>query len=928
VWAHNAPKNNAEFVPRQKACTADTGIRGFGNVKSLVLQARRAALWTFILAVLPILTSCGGGGGGGGESLIFTPNQTSVTFDMVLGQTPPSQVVTVGVQGQYSGTLYVLATETGQGISPVIPITATPTSAAATLSVTQGLAVGTYSGQIQFKVCSDSACANQIGNSPITISYTVNVHAPLTVSPAQLDISVASGEAPTQTISVQLPYGANSFTAVAGTGAPWLTVTNVTSSSFTVALAALPSGSYVSSVLVTAGASSFNLPVRYTVTAPPGGDVPLSANPTSLTLSTVEHASATVMLGVTPPSWNPQVVATTEYPSSGPSGWLTVTPATGGEQVLADASALSAGSYTATIRLHGAYPSSDVIVPVALTVGVGLVRPADVTVPVGAETTATALAGSVQVNVASGPATQWSASSSAPWLTLTKNSGMTGQSLAYSIDPAYVATVTNGSVSSAQVTITPALTSMTPVTFNVNLGMNLPRISTLAPYVQLTGKTARVILRGSGFSSISSLASRITIDGSAITSATLVNDTEVIAQFAPLSAGAHSVSVSNALGLSTDTGSVVAVTEPVYAYAVISTGGFLPSLAYDPERDALYAVNKTAGSVMAFQYSGTSWSTRTAPLTGAFDLGLSQDGRTVLVTANQGNTGNLTGSPSFIGRFDPVALTTIQSASLNQAFQPAFDNLGFGIQTTNNGRSWLGLGTGQFDAIAYVTPQSLAPQPVTIDFNTTFSSGPWFAMSRDGERLIITQGSAVSPFPPMLYLNAADGVVRQNPAGLTFSYQFSVSETGDRVLLDGLTLLDGSFSTVGQATLPQNYFQINGQVSPDGSRAFVLAVPTQGLGAVTPRVFVFDATTQSTNLSLLGYFDLPDTLSCETNIYGDCGFRARGTIGLNGQTLFFHSNSNLYIVPVPTTLSQAPASQIAVRSQRRATPVPWPVNVH
>jgi hypothetical protein len=824
----------------------------------------------------------------------------------------------VGVQGTYSGTLYILATETGQGIAPDIPISITSTSASATLSAAPGLAVGTYSGQIQFKVCSDSACTQQIGNSPITISYTVNIHPPLTVSPAEVDITAVSGQTPTQTVTVQIPAGASSLTAVPGSGAPWLTVTNVASSSFTIALAALPSGSYASNVLITSGMSSFNLPVKYTVTPPAGGDVYLSANPSSLTLSTVEDASTTAMLSITPPSWNPQVAASVEYTSATSSNWLTLTPATGGEQVLANASTLSAGSYTANIRLHGAYPQLDVLVPVALTVGVGLVRPADITMSVGAETTAATLNGSVPVNVVSGPATGWSATTSAPWLTLTPPSGQTGQSLAYTVNPAYVTSLANGSVSTAQVTLTPALTSMTPVTFNVNLDMNLPRVSTLAPYVQLTGQTARVILRGSGFSSISSLASRIMIDSSAVSSATLVNDTEVIALFAPLSAGAHSVSVSNALGLSTDKGRVVAVTAPVYSHAVIATGGFLPWLTYDPERDALYAVNRTAGSVMAFQHSGASWSTQTAPVTGAVDLGLSLDGTSVLVSANLGT------GMSFIQRLDPAALTTIQSNSLNRTFQPTFDNVGFGITTTNDGRSWLGLGE-----LAYVTPQSLTPVVVNTPFNATVSDGPWFAGSRDGERLIIVLGASASPSPPMLYLNAADGVIRQNPAGLTFNYVFSVSETGDRVLLTGQTLIDGSFNTVGQATPSQGYLEINGQVSPDGSRVYQLTVPTPTTTtATTPRVFVFDATTPATSLALLGYFDLPDTLSCDVQTNGNCSWLARGAISIDGQTLFYNIGSSLYVEPVPTTLSHALASPGAVRSQRRAVPVPWPVKVH
>jgi hypothetical protein len=123
--------------------------------------------------------------------------------------------------------------------------------------------------------------------------------------------------------------------------------------------------------------------------------------------------------------------------------------------------------------------------------------------------------------------------------------------------------------------------------------------------------------------------------------------------------------------------------------------------------------------------------------------------------------------------------------------------------------------------MAYITPQSLNPTPISLTLPTDFYDGPWYAMSRDGERLIITQTAAASP-EPMLYMNAADSVLRVNPAGLTFSYYFSLSETGDRVLFDNFELRDGGFNLIGAATLPTaspyslSYYARAGLVTPDG----------------------------------------------------------------------------------------------------------------
>jgi hypothetical protein len=197
---------------------------------------------------------------------------------------------------------------------------------------------------------------------------------------------------------------------------------------------------------------------------------------------------------------------------------------------------------------------------------------------------------------------------------------------------------------------------------------------------------------------------------------------------------------------------------------------------------------------------------------------------------------------------------------------------------------------------------------------TDFYGGPWFAISRDGERLIITQSASVTPAPPMLYMNAADSVIRQNPAGLTFSYYFSVSETGDRVLFDNQTLRDGSFNLVGAATPPtisgqSIYSGVSGVVTPDGSRVYLLAF-TQDAAlnpSITPRVFVFDATTTQANLAFLGYFDIanyPNCAAATSTTMNDClAGGAASAISLDGRTLFFGGVSYLLVVPVPGTLS-------------------------
>jgi len=884
-------------------------------------------------AIACLAIGCGGGGGGGSPpppALTFTADRTAVTFDYTQGQTPAPVPVTITASGSYTGNLYLGATETGTGIATPIAVSISGQTGTFTFAAAPGLAAGTYSGTVSLMACSDSACSHQVGNSPITISYTVTVRVPLAINPTSATLSDVSGTTTSQTVTVALPDGVSAFTATVLTGSEWLSVSNVTATSFDVAVASVKSGTYNGSVQVSAGGQLAVLPVLYEVSAPAGGDVLLAASPSSVTLAAVEDATgSSQMISVTPPSWNPAVTATVEYPTGSPQTWLTVTPVAGGFAATSSAAGITQGAYTANIRLSGAYPSQDVVIPVAFTVGVGFARPADVTVAVGAETTPAGLAGSAPVTLVAGTSETWTAASSAAWLVLTNPSGTTGTSLAFTIDPASVAGFANGSDTTAEVTVTPTKATMTPVSFAVTLHKQLPAVTSLAPYVHNAGVPVRVVVRGAGFNSVLNPLARFTVQGGTLTSASVVNDTEVVLNVGALAAGNHTVAASNALGMSAQSGHVTVVTPASYVYAAVPTGGALRSLAYDAERDAIYAANIGLESIMRFRHSGSSWASDSLLFAAAYDVGLTQDGAALIATASSQ-------SSSTIAVVDPAAFTVGSSSQQSITLQPTFDTLGFTLPTTNDGRSWLAVAPAgsPFANLAYVTPTALTPTNVVpANLSTLFYGGPWFAMSRDGERLIIVQSASVSPQPPMLYLNAADGVLRTNPAGLTFSYHMSASETGDRVFFDNGTVRDGAFNLIGTATLPTGsgtYDAIASVISPDGTRAFVLAYNEAASGDATlkPRVFVFDASSAQAALPILGYFDLADYPGCVINVSAPtpCPTTVAPAISLDGQTLFFGGSQNLVVAPVPAVLTPAAVAPVpTVRATPRTTP--WPLSV-
>jgi uncharacterized repeat protein (TIGR03803 family) len=170
-----------------------------------LLRARTFAPLLLVTVSVLALPGCGGGGGGGdgggssgggqttGGGLTFTPDKSSISFNFVQGQSPAPQTITVTATGQYTGALYIAATVSGPGLASTIPTTITGTTGTAQVSAASGLAAGNYSGQLNLMVCSDAACAHQLGNSPIVITYSVTVTAPppppLTFTPDKTSIS-------------------------------------------------------------------------------------------------------------------------------------------------------------------------------------------------------------------------------------------------------------------------------------------------------------------------------------------------------------------------------------------------------------------------------------------------------------------------------------------------------------------------------------------------------------------------------------------------------------------------------------------------------------------------------------------------------------------------------------------------------------------
>jgi len=614
-----------------------------------------------------------------------------------------------------------------------------------------------------------------------------------------------------------------------------------------------------------------------------------------------------------------------------PVPWLSATPVANGYGVVVDATNLSAGTYSAQAFVTGAYPTQEVLVPIALTVGVGLVLPADQLKVIGSESTAATLVGTVPVNVVAGPPVNWTAQSGAPWLTLTDGAGVTGETLAFKVDPDQLGDVPNvGTEFWGGITITPQRPNMSPRTFAVRVVKRLAAVTHVGPYLQPAGRDTRVVLRGSGFDGVGNLAARLHFTGGTVTQITRVNDTELIVNTGPLGLGTFPFSFSNALNVTTDTASLKTYTPQTYPAASFTTGGDLRGMFYDAERASVYLVNQNLESLQRFHFTN-QWNLTSLPVPAIVSAGLSQDGSRLLLATSTSSQGRI--------RQLDAADMNLQISSTDLSTPIATDWNGT-IHTTNDGRSWFAVGSGWND-MAYFDASTNAMTIVRPPISTSFYGGPGFGMSRDGERLMILQTG--SNWQDMLYMDAVDSVVRVNPANLQNNYRMSFSDDASRYLNYNYEVRDHDFALIGRLPSPlprasgdnQDHWVLRSVLSPDGSRVYAVAVPNDYPYHSTPaRLYVFDSSTRqpaSDELPTLGFVNiaaypacspLPPNTTCYSNSYI--------TISPDGNTVFVAGSSNLVVVPVSNLnlmhVTRAPPS--AAQKIGRGATVPWHLNLH
>ncbi|WP_296944523.1 hypothetical protein [uncultured Massilia sp.] len=871
------------------------------------------------MAFAAVLTACGGGGGGGtpangsagtgtgtgttpspGSGFSVSIDRSALSFKGDEGSAIPAQVVIgSGSGGTPPATIYAGGLDLGASLDSIVMQVVADQVRFAIQPKSQ-LTAGEYKGSVRLFACTDERCTQHIKGSPVEIPYTITIAPGLTATPTTVGLRAVAGVRPTANVAVQLPAGVTSFTAVSNV--PWIKVSNITNQGFTITGDVKAPGIYQGMITLDAGGRSKVVPVTYEV----GTD---GASITSITpdrrsddfTATAGTVSDSHVLNVALPAWAKELSSTVQYGGNA-NGWLSVVAGAPGTLTLtASATNLASGNYQATLLLSAGPDVAPVSVPITFNViaaNWAIAGPSTITVD--GNSAISQLGGRLSIDIPNLPVQDWNVSSNANWLKLSRATGATRtHQVDVSVDAARVASMENFASHTAELTISLASGKVAPTKFTITLNKKVPELHFISPSTRLPGEAGNYIVRGRGLDGIADLTQALRITGVMPTRITRVNDTQFELMLPAQQQGRTTVALANSLGIDSGTVALKVVEQPALGYAAVVAQGAKGGIVFDAERQSVYTANKTLGAVMRFKKNGATWGADSVSVQRAEGVVLSPDGKSLVVTSASGQV--LLLDPDTLAQQGSYKAAYVDGYELNSLPDLVMRNDG---KALFNGGSGVDGGAGGMSYFDVVTRKF-------GNIGGNFGFG-WAVASGDGARIHIVQSASYTPAPPMVTLDSKDTVATPSTAGLTFWYEAAQSLRGERFAEGTYTVWDRDFNIVGKVNLPDtSYFGRTPVFSPDGSRLYVLAYNSSGLysgSTVMPRVYVFDTSTRmitTTNLPLLGYFDLADYPTCNVSAY-ECNTRALGTISPDGKTLFFVGDAKLVVAPVPAVLNRSP----------------------
>ncbi|WP_129641062.1 hypothetical protein [Peristeroidobacter agariperforans] len=409
-------------------------------------------------------------------------------------------------------------------------------------------------------------------------------------------------------------------------------------------------------------------------------------------------------------------------------------------------------------------------------------------------------------------------------------------------------------------------TATLPVSYQIS-----PALLSVAPYVEVAGRSDTVVIRGQGLRAFNISGVRF-----GDTAATNVNvntaGTELSATHPALAAGSYVIHLDS----TNHTGEIpsnvaLRVVDPVAFAATTldhpSAATVVRSLSYDLERQALIVVSDAGGgSIAHYRYANGAWGAPTQVGSGFLDAALSADG-TQLFAITPAHFWPIDAATLAVGT--NIAAPSLATNSFLKNIVVGYDNRS--LITTSLTTS------GSTQGYIYDPPTGI------LGLNGTALNNATPTMSASGAGAILSQGDSTltSDVPVYLYATAANALSASTVSLRQNAVPPAVNRSITRIVLNGTKVYDGNFALLG--TLPDTTAGV--VLKSDGSRAYAYDTAAGG-------ILVYDVSVDRDEAAYTA-------LGAVTPLAADPGPGLRMAITPDNGTLFVAGGTRIVVQPTP-----------------------------
>jgi len=394
----------------------------------------RLACWRLMSAAVLALAACGDGGGDGGNgqapvTLSVFPQETSLSR---LDRTSfvPRNELSLFLESRLDPPVQVyIAVEEPLGLLADAQLT----DGLLTIVGRTDLAPGHYESSIALHLCRDEACSSEYPGSPRRVPLVYDIY-PNFEGPGPVTLQRTGGQVlDAVDYPMTIPERSRGPIFVSMTPPTDAIGAELVDGKLRITPKFVRAGTYTTTVVVANWETPdyhWQVPVTYRVDPPAGGELAFAIDRSEIHATVVQGESATVRLKVTAPTWLPNK-PTLSWNSTGSVPWATWTEVAPNEyDFILSGTGLSLFPCCTAPLLNvdpGPFGGQPIELPVSMTlVPVLRAEPALFDVLVTANSTATDLRFSVDLEPYAGRSITWQASTTSNRLTLLRTTGTAG----------------------------------------------------------------------------------------------------------------------------------------------------------------------------------------------------------------------------------------------------------------------------------------------------------------------------------------------------------------------------------------------------------------------------------------------------------------------------------------------------------------------